>query len=201
MLLACAMCAPPCRQAAAEGASLGDMQTAAAEGRLHQLALDIILAQSLYREEPAPPAERPAARSGGDAGSGSSGTTRPSSELDNNSDSGGAAPKAPGSRLDTLVRTALAMADGGKRGSGSDALGTESGSAGGAVPAGRKMCNLCREVQHFSRFPLAGERLKPYCSSCMPAVRKGSLMGIRVAELRGALQSGGMNALHNLLHT
>ena len=92
--------------------------------------------------------------------------------------------------FDTFVRTTVAL-------SSNDRLG-DSASAG-SMPSGHKICNLCRRILDISNFPVAGDRHKPYCSTCMPAVRKGSLMGIRVATLREALLNGGPEALSDLL--
>ena len=201
MVLVCGNCAGACRQATTAGCTLEDMQVASQEGRLQQFEL-----LGAPHTTVAPPIDAapprvllPNCMNMTAPGNDSSGLTVPTSDTCNGSDnSAGAAADgtATGTRLDTLVRTALAFAEDDKSGDICAAA-----AAAGVVPAGRKMCNLCREVLDISRFPVAGERLKPYCCNCMPSVRKGSLMGIRVAELRDALQVGGVQALHDLLHS
>ena len=59
------------------------------------------------------------------------------------------------------------------------------------VPSGHKICNLCGEVHPLHAFPSSGERVKPYCSRCMPAVRRSIQLGIRVPVLRQIYNEGG----------
>ena len=65
----------------------------------------------------------------------------------------------------------------------------------GAVPPGYKLCNLCGETQPIASFPTSGERIKPYCHSCMPSVRRGMQLGMKMQTLREIYGEGGLPAV------
>jgi hypothetical protein len=194
MLLACSSCALPCRQAAHIGLSVADIQEAAANGHLHSLALrhPMLYATDLIHPGkgcwPAALAHAAAAQSHASGVSGwqqrplhgpGMGAQRPAIPVcPGYADVGGKWP-----RVNTPMRC----------GPSPEKVPP------GHVPPGYKMCNLCCEVLPTSGFPASGERVKPYCHSCMPPVRRGIQLGMKVASLRESFQVGGIQAVHDMI--
>jgi hypothetical protein len=64
------------------------------------------------------------------------------------------------------------------------------------VPEGYKCCNLCNNVQRIAAFQQSAKSpAKSYCHQCMPSVRRGMQMGIRMNKLRQLYQDGGLIAV------
>ena len=62
-----------------------------------------------------------------------------------------------------------------------------------------KTCNLCAGTFPLFMFPSSGDRVKPYCATCTPLVRRGIQAGLKVAAMRQVFQQEGLSGVRCLV--
>jgi hypothetical protein len=179
MMLACSSCSLPIRRALALGCSMEDVQAEAA-GTLDSIAARISFAPQ--RRAPA----------GGGAGGGATPAKRPR-RAERQPDHFATPPRAASNGQSAAPFRVPAQPP------AVDSLRLDSP---GVAPAraersqdGTKVCNLCPDVFRLASFPASGDRVKPYCMTCMPYVRKGIQAGVKVQTLREWYQHGGLKGV------
>jgi hypothetical protein len=67
------------------------------------------------------------------------------------------------------------------------------------IPEGYKCCNLCSKVRQIAAFQQSSKApARSYCHHCMPSVRRGMQMGIRMNKLRRIYKEGGLVAVQSV---
>ena len=193
MLLACSRCAPHIRRATALGIGMDKIRHAEACGTLRAVA-------SVITSGPAPAPARTAPAVQPD-------TPDLLTALANNAaalDAQGASypdiaetPSANGTARTAPAETSTRPRSSNGNGNGTGAWFSVRRSE--RSPDDLKQCNLCAGVFPVSSFPASGDRIKPYCNTCTPFVRRGIQAGMKVQTLREAFQQGGLKGMQDVV--
>ena len=184
LLAVCSQCAMPLRRALALGLTLAGVRAAEAAGALGTIAAEV-------RIDASEAAIAPVAADAQGASVLHSDALQPGAQIARHATldphvSTGMAGGAVSMGADAAARQMLVEA----RGLDARPFGVRRERAEHALD-GRKQCNLCSEGFPLSGFPASGDRIKPYCNTCTPLVRRGIQVGFKVYRLRDAYQQGG----------